>query len=161
MRTMWPHILDIDIVIIFHLFYFWRERSFVINPLQHTGIMLVSPNPDHMDHALHLVMASHRLTSSNAAAPCLLASHRLHIRYHVVHFKYQITENQPVVGWLGGSGTPRFDVSKMEEYSCVGCGVPDDIVVIVVTSSISIPVGSVSWMHFPGCARRGRVCVRE
>jgi hypothetical protein len=116
MRTMWPHILDIDIVIIFHLFYFWRERSFVINPLQHTGIMLVSPNPDHMDHALHLVMASHRLTSSNAAAPCLLASHRLHIRYHVVHFKYQITENQPVVGWLGGSGTPRFDALVSQKW---------------------------------------------
>jgi len=37
----------------------------------------------------------------------------------------------------------------MEEYSSVGRGVPDDIVVLVVTSSISIPVGTVSWMQFP------------
>ena len=49
----------------------------------------------------------------------------------------------------------------MEEYSSVGCGVPDDIVVLVVTSSISIPVGSVSWMEYLGGARRGSVCVRE
>jgi hypothetical protein len=72
---------------------------------------------------------------------------------------------EPTCGWIVRRAVAAPDLTlwclKNGGNSCVGCGVPDDIVVIVVASSISIPVGSVSWMQFPGCARRGRVCVRE
>jgi hypothetical protein len=37
--------------------------------------------------------------------------------------------------------------------------VPVDSKASVVTSSISSPVGSVSWIQSVGGARRGRVCV--